>query len=109
MEKKKSILNGSLVAGVIIAVSGYSANAARMFNYSNLGTGEEIRTNLLNKGEAGKSFELKCGEKGKTEPAKKGKDGKCGEGKCGDKKKDTKAPDTKTGKDGKCGATKKDM
>jgi uncharacterized low-complexity protein len=110
MEKKKSILNGSLVAGVIIAVSGYTANAAGMFNYNNMGTGEEVRTNLLNKGETGKNFELKCGEKGKTDTAmKKGKDGKCGEGKCGDKKKDTKAPGNKKGKDGKCGATKKDM
>ena len=106
MEKKKSILASSLIAGAIIAVSSFSASAAGMFNYNNLGTGEAVRANLLNRIDGGKNFELKCGKKGKTDStmSKKGKDGKCGEGKCGDKKKTMKK-----GKDGKCGATKKGM
>jgi uncharacterized low-complexity protein len=106
MEKKKSILAGSLLTGAIIAVSSFSANAAGMFNYNNLGTGHEVRTNLLRRENSSKNFELKCGEKGKTDStmAKKGKDGKCGEGKCGDNKKPMKK-----GKDGKCGANKKSM
>ncbi len=111
MEKKKSILAGSLVAGALMTVTGLTANAASMFSYNNLGTGDVVRANLLSREVAAKNFELKCGEKGKADSAmmKKGKDGKCGEGKCGDSKKGDKKKDMKKGKDGKCGADKKQM
>ena len=90
MEKKKSILNGSLIAGAMIAVTSFTANASGIFNYNHLGTGEEVRIGLLKKGDASKNLELKCGSKAKDSSMKKGKDGKCGEGKCGDKKKGMK-------------------
>ena len=109
MEKKKSIIASSLIAGAFIAVSGFAANASSLFSHNSLGTAEELRTNLLTKGEAGlKSLDLKCGGKGKADStAKKGKEGKCGEGKCGEGKcgnKKTKA--IKKGKEGKCGEGK---
>ncbi|AHF17500.1 hypothetical protein [Niabella soli] len=88
MEKKKSIVKGSLLTGAIIAAAGFSANANGLFNYSSLGTGAEMRTNLLEKKGAAKNFELKCGgDKAKSDSTmKKGKEGKCGDGKCGDGK-----------------------
>ncbi|MDE3234474.1 MAG: hypothetical protein KGO81_00870 [Bacteroidota bacterium] len=99
MEKGKKIIGRSILAATVLAVSGFTANAASLFNYNNMGTGEEVRTSLLNTNSS-KSFELKCGGKAKADTtAKKGKDGKCGEGKCGGSK--------KKGKDGKCGANKK--
>lgn len=106
MEKRTSILKGSLVAGAIVAVSGFSANTAKAFSFERLGTGNDVRASLLERTHASGTLELACGGKqGKTDTvAKKGKDGKCGEGKCGgDKKKNTKG---KKGKDGKCGEGK---
>lgn len=107
MEKKRNLIGGSIVAGAILAVSGLTTNAAGMFSYNNLGTGEEVRTNLLSSnGNNAKTLELTCGTKEKTDStAKKGKDGKCGEGKCGEKKK-MDSTGTKKGKDGKCGEGK---
>lgn len=102
MEKKKSILTSTIIAGAIIAVSGLNANANGLFRYNNLGSGEEVRTNLLKKVGGANSLELSCGAKSKTDTTKKGKDGKCGEGKCGASK--TKAKGK--GKDGKCGEGK---
>lgn len=111
MENKTSILKGSLVAGVIIAATGFTSNAATSFSYNSLGNGNAVRTNLLNRANDSKTFELNCAFKkkaGKTDSTsmKKGKDGKCGEGKCGADKK--KADSTK-GKDGTCAANKKNM
>lgn len=107
MEKKKSMLAGSIIAGAIMAVSGFTANAAGLFSYNNLGTGDEVRTKLLETNNSNsRTMELACGEKGKTDStAKKGKDGKCGEGKCGEKKK-MDSVGTKKVKDGKCGEGK---
>ncbi len=86
MEKKKSIISGSILAGALLAVSGLTANATGLVNYRNLGTGEAVRTNLLTQNGVSRNFELKCGASHKTDSTtttKKGKDGKCGEGKCG--------------------------
>lgn len=111
MENKKSILAGSVIASAILGLSSINANATSLCNYSALGSGAEVRTNLLGKSSSNLgAFELKCGGKDSTSTKEaKGKDGKCGEGKCGDKKnaktKDTKAKDGK-GKDGKCGEGK---
>src|ERR1700741_2978324 len=105
MEKnKKSILAGSVIASAVIGLSSITADASALTNFSNLGSGAEVRSILLNTNVADIStFELACGEKGKTEAkgkdAKateaKSKDGKCGEGKCGDKKKEGKSKDGK--------------
>ena len=106
MEKKKNILTGSIVAGALLAVTGFNANAANLFSYSNLGTGEAVRTNLLNRENSSKMFELSCGEKkaaSDSSMSNKMKDGKCGEGKCGEGKCGDKM---KKAKDGKCGEGK---
>ena len=90
MEKRTSIIKGSILAGALLAVSGFSANATTLVNYRNLGNGEAVRTNLLSQNGFSRNFELKCGASHKTDStstAKKGKDGKCGEGKCGASKK----------------------
>lgn len=94
MQKRKSILGGSMIAAAVLAVSGFSANAAGLFHHNVLGSGEAVRTNLLQREESAKNFELKCGEKKtdstaskKSKMGKKGKEGKCGEGKCGETKK----------------------
>jgi len=114
MENKKSILSGSVIASAILALSSPTANATALSNFSSLGSGAEVRSELLgNPASAINAFELKCSAKdakdGDAKDAKakdgKAKDGKCGEGKCGDKKKDAKAKDGKA-KDGKCGEGK---
>lgn len=97
MEKKKSIITSSLIASAIVACASFTTNAAEVFHYNNLGSGEEIRTNLLEKTGSNHRLELTCStgsqsgtHKNKKEHkcGKKDKDGKCGEGKCGDKKKE---------------------
>lgn len=109
MEKKKSIVGGSLLAGAILAATGFPANANGLFDYNSLGSGAEVRTTLMEKGSAAKNFELKCGDKAKSDSTmKKGKEGKCGDGKCGDgkcgakkgKKADKKKDTTTKSKDG---------
>lgn len=95
MEKKKSMLASTIIAGAIIAVSSLSVNANGLFRYSKLGSGEEVRTNLLKRAGGANSLELSCGAKSKTDSMKTSKDGKCGAAK-------TKAK----GKDGKCGEGK---
>ena len=108
--KKKSLITGSMIAGALFATANLNANAADLFRFSNLGTGEEVRSQLLGGAANALHLELKCGEKGKADStaAKKGKDGKCGEGKCGEAKKagDKKDTSKKKGKDGKCGEGK---
>jgi len=113
--KKKSLITGSMIAGALFATANLNANAADLFRFSNLGTGEEVRSQLLGSSSNALHLELKCGEKGKADStaAKKGKDGKCGEGKCGEgkcggakKAGDKKDSAKKKGKDGKCGEGK---
>jgi len=107
-QKTTSILKGSLIAGAI-GLTSITAGASNLFNYNALGSGAELRSELLNlnasplkvaelecgdkkkEGDKGKAGEQKCGDKKKAADSK-GKTGeaKCGEGKCGDKKKTTK-------------------
>ncbi len=107
-KNKTSILAGSLIAGAI-GLSSINAGASNLFNYNSLGSGAELRSELLNVNvsplkvaelECGdkkkgadstksKTGEAKCGDKKKAAAGKTG-EGKCGEGKCGDKKKATK-------------------
>lgn len=104
MQQKKSILNRSLVAGAIIAVSGITANATGLFSFNNLGSGQQVRSRLL-ENNSDKSLELACGGKAKSDTAsKKGTDGKCGEHKMDSTSK--KGMDGKCG-EGKCGGSKK--
>jgi len=90
----KNIVKGSIIASVLVAAAGFNANASSLFNYNSLGSGQTVRTSLLERTSNSKTIELTCGT-----DSTKGKDAKCGEGKCGASK--------KKAKDGKCGATKK--
>ncbi len=118
---KRVLLASSIIAGAIFgAVSPQAVRAENLFNYSNLGSGAEVRTSLLGTTPAhGSMLDMKCGNptdsKDKnTSDAKAGsstdsktKDAKCGEGKCGgDKKSESKAKDHKCG-ESKCGGDKK--
>lgn len=126
LEKNKSIksilFTGSIVAGSLLGGSTASAHSA--FNFTDLGTGSQLRSALLENLSSQKyNLDLACGEKSndKTKDSKS-KDGKCGEGKCGDSKskdhkcgdkndstkasvKDMKKTDSKS-KEGKCGEGK---
>lgn len=112
METKKSILSGTVIATAILGAASMKANINH-FEFSSLGSGSEVRANLINElPSAVKYSDLACGEKkdNKTTDTKKAKDGKCGEGKCGDSKsKDAKCGEKKhdaKAKDGKCGEGK---
>ena len=118
----------ALVTGAMISAVG-SANASDLFTVNDLGSGAELRSNLIAKNSAipthqflqnadlelkcgeGKCGEAKCGEKTeKEEKASKSSEQKCGEAKCGEKSKEkkveketeTKASEAKCG-EGKCG------
>lgn len=114
----KSILfTGSIVAGSLLSTNTASAN---QFNFTDLGSGSQLRTALLANLVSQKyNLDLACGEKSKdnTKKEDKSKDGKCGEGKCGEgkcggkedstqmKASDMKKMDDKS-KEGKCGEGK---
>lgn len=119
---KKTIITGSLIAGAIFGTTALNASETILFRYSELGSGSEIRANLLNQTESdfrAYLLELNCGEDTKkvadtTKTENKTKDAKCGEGKCGEAKdakaKDAKATDIKAAEvkdtDKKAAATK---
>ena len=106
--KKQQVLKSAALAVGTVAVGSFNANAANLFETSDLGSGAELRNELLAKNHSSvntlfdnSEVELKCGE------------GKCGEGKCGGEKskkadaKDSKSSEHKCG-EGKCGGDKKD-
>jgi uncharacterized low-complexity protein len=113
-EKSKSLKSilytGSIVAGSLLAVNTASAHQVSPFSFTDLGSGSQLRTVLLNNLASQKyNFDLSCGEKNKDS---KSNDSKSKDGKCGDKKdssmtqtKDVKKMDSKS-KDGKCGEGK---
>ena len=101
MKKENSkVKNAALAssAAIIGAFGVNNVNAADLFSYEDLGTGSELRSNLID-ADAMSAFtsntdvELECGE-GKCG------EGKCGEGKCGEKSDEKKADadDTKESK-----------
>lgn len=107
--EKKSILTGALLASVMGV-----ATANSLSNYSNLGSGSEVRANLTCCITGVKSTDLNCGEKKAADAKcadKKAADAKCGDkkaadAKCGDKKAaDAKCGDKKAA-DAKCGDKK---
>ncbi len=95
MQNKKPFSGAALLAGTALALSTLTAGASGLFSYNSLGSGESVRTGLLehkcgNKSDTAKMKPMKdgkCGNKSDTTKMKKGKDGKCGEGKCGATKK----------------------
>jgi uncharacterized low-complexity protein len=135
-EKRSRLLKTVVIGGMIAGASSLSANAGDLLNYGDLGSGSELRSDLLEQygspvstanlpsdyivGEA-KCGEGKCGEgkektkekKGKeAKTAKKGEtktsEAKCGEGKCGEGKSNKKEAKKKETKtgEGKCGEGK---
>lgn len=108
MESKKSMLAGSLIASAILGLSNLGATASTLTSYSALGSGAEVRNELLNTTASNLSnLELKCGADS-TKAHGKAKDGKCGEGKCGEHKKDAKAGEHKKDANAKPAEHKKD-
>lgn len=111
MNSKKLKKSAAIVTGTIIAGT-FSVNAqaggTNLFEYDNLGSGAELRSELLQKNsERYKTFEMKCGDK-KAEASKKDKssEAKCGADKKADAKKkgnEAKSAEAKCG-EGKCGA-----
>lgn len=98
--KKKVIFTSALLAGAAVSFSGTDLQASTSSNYSDLGTGAELRTNILYDSKADTPlnvFEMKCAAKekesdkkkkeknGKAVEESKAKEGKCGDGKCGSK------------------------
>lgn len=114
LKKSAALITGTLVAGSF-SVSA-NANQANLFEYENLGSGAELRSELIEMNSARyKTFEMKCGGE-KAEKDSKSSEAKCGEGKCGagDKKADKK-DSAKKGKsaeakcgEGKCGGDAKE-
>lgn len=99
---KNIMLTGSLVIGSAIGLSGLNAQAGESLSYTDLGSGSELRSELLHSPSADlRAYEMSCGEATKTEAKKdsKSKEMKCGEGKCGEKKAEKK--DTDKTKDAK--------
>jgi len=80
MEKKQSpvakrIVSASLLAGSLLGLTAQS-HAAIDLNYSSLGSGAEVRSNLLKSTmDEAKNWELKCGgDSGKASKESKSKD-----------------------------------
>jgi uncharacterized low-complexity protein len=100
MQNKKSLIfTSALVAGAVISVSAAELSTSQNGRYSDLGTGADVRTNILFEQQDFdvNVFEMKCAAKEsdkkadkKSKDAKvkdsKAKEGKCGDGKCGDGK-----------------------
>ncbi len=124
MEKrKKSILSGTLVAGVLLTAGSLSVSANDALQFSDLGSGSEIRSNLLETQQNKiavmvestffadvKGLEAKCGEDKKDKKDKKVKKAKKGgaDDKKSEKKSDEaekKKSEDKT-KEAKCGEGK---
>lgn len=103
-KKKSSFIKGTLVAGALLSVTALSAmpSSSSLFNYNALGSGAEVRTEILHSNaNPFNNFEAKCGEKSTTKAEAKSSEAKCGEGKCGEGKcgeGDKKAAKTKSGK-----------
>ena len=98
---KNILLTGSIVAGSVLGLSSLNAANVETFKYSELGSGGELRAELLHNSVTDiRAIEMSCGEKSTDS---KTKDATCGEKKA--KATDSKTKDAKCG-EGKCGETK---
>ncbi len=103
-ENKNGLLKSVVLSGMIAGAMPFAANADNLFSYEDLGSGSQLRGNLMEKyvspsdaiNLAGENyvFEGKCGE------------GKCGEGKCGEKEGDKKKETKKKGTEKKATKSK---
>lgn len=88
-KSKKNFIKGTLIAGALLSVSALSAtpDASRLFDYNVLGSGAEVRSEILNNEiSPNNNFEAKCGEKSDNKTEGKKTEAKCGEASCGEKK-----------------------
>ena len=86
---KNILLTGSIVAGSVIGLSGLQANSTETFKYSELGSGAELRSELLqSESSEMKVVDMSCGEDSKE--AKKADKKKAKEGKAEAKEAKTK-------------------
>ncbi|MDR9486838.1 hypothetical protein [Salibacter sp.] len=119
--KKQQVLKSAALAVGTVAVGSFNANAANLFETSDLGSGAELRNELLAKNHSSvntllnnSEVELKCGEGKCGGESKKAdaKDSKSSEHKCGEKSKKASAKEGKSSEhkcgEGKCGGDKKD-
>ena len=129
---KNILLTGTIIAGSVFGLSALNTNATETFKYHELGSGGELRSELLNNTSSDIiALELDCGEDTKKATDTKAKkadaksqDHKCGEGKSATKTdkaadpkaagvaaettketKDSKATESKS-KEAKCGEGK---
>lgn len=108
-KKLSALATGTMLLGAVTA-----ANAATEMTFEDLGTGNDLRNDILttDPGDAllsNSEIELTCGE-GKCGEGKCG-EGKCGEGKCGEKSSDKssdKSADASDSKDDKADDAKAD-
>ncbi|MDX5404537.1 MAG: hypothetical protein LPK28_03440 [Bacteroidota bacterium] len=117
LKNKSKIILGTVVTGSIFGLG--NLQAENILSYQTLGSGSEVRAELLRSARTmDATLELKCGEgkAEKSEGAEKTGEHKCGEGKCGEgkkaeSKKEGKAAEHKCGEgkcgEGKCGEGKK--
>ena len=105
--KLKNLAAGTIMLSSLSLLS-VDANAENLFNTEDLGTGSDLRSNILEANLNSPAFinatiELKCGEgtcgegkkkaegeKAETKAVEKTGEHKCGEGKCGEEKKEMK-------------------
>lgn len=89
----KNIVRGTFVAGALFSAAALSAtNTSSLFDYDVLGSGAEVRTELLHsEGSPLANLDANCGEKAattakatKATAETKATEAKCGEGKCGE-------------------------
>ncbi len=83
--RKAAVISGTLVTGLVAGLAANDVNANELFEYSDMGSGYELRNDLINLNMVeqalatntvrAKVWEDKCDE------------GKCDEGKCGEEKK----------------------
>ncbi len=105
--KKTALVSGALLTGSLVGLNPLNANSGDLFDYSDLGSGAELRSELLEQNQSPfdaakaaegmttiKFSELKCGE------------GKCGEGEKKEAKKDGKDKTEKASKDSKKASAK---
>jgi len=101
--KSAVLLTSAVVGGTALTFGAESLNTNELLEYSSLGSGAELRTELLDINR----ISSKAIERMNSETTVKFSELKCGEGKCGedkkeDKKEGDKAEESKTG-ESKCG------
>lgn len=74
--RQVAIVSGAIVTGLMACASAQEANASELFNYTTLGTGAELRNELIDMNMVDKAV-------GPETIRARVWEGYCGEGKCG--------------------------